>query len=57
MLSPAVTTIAAIESMEVLKNILGIGETLENRLLSYDGLNMKFKTMNIVKNPKCSLCG
>lgn len=55
-LSPAVTTIAAIESMEVLKNILGIGETLENRLLSYDGLNMKFKTIKIDKNPKCLLC-
>ena len=55
-LSPAVTTIASIQSMEAVKVILGIGETLENRLLSYDGLRMQFKTINIAKNPNCKLC-
>ena len=55
-LSPAVTTIASIQSMEAAKIILNIGERLENRLLSYDGLNMKFKTINLTKNPNCKLC-
>lgn len=55
-LSPAVTTIASIESMEAVKVILGVGERLENRLFSYDGLNMQIKTINIAKNPHCSLC-
>lgn len=55
-LSPAVTTIASIQSMEAVKYILGIGENLENRLLSYNGLNMTFKTINIAKNPNCKLC-
>lgn len=55
-LSPAVTTIASIEAMEAVKYILGIGESLENRLLSYNGLNMTFKTINIAKNPNCKLC-
>lgn len=55
-LSPAVTTIASVESMEAVKLILNVGERLENRLLSYDGLNMKFKTVNIAKNPACELC-
>lgn len=55
-LSPAVTTIASIESMEAIKHILNIGEKLENKLLSYNGLTMEFKTINIAKNPNCNLC-
>lgn len=55
-LSPAVTTIASIEAMEVVKVILSLGERLENKLLSYDGLNMKFKTINLAKNHNCKIC-
>lgn len=55
-LSPAVTTIASIQAMEVVKLILNIGESLENKLLSYDGLKMRFKTINLAKNPNCTLC-
>lgn len=55
-LSPAVATIASIESMEAVKVILNIGECLENKLLSYNGLNMQFKTVSLAKNPNCSLC-
>jgi len=55
-LSPAVSTIASIQAMEAVKIILGVGETLENKLLSYDGLRMKIKTINIAKNQSCSLC-
>lgn len=55
-LSPAVTTIASIEVMETVKLILNIGERLENKLLSYDGLKMQFKTINLAKNPSCMLC-
>lgn len=55
-ISPAVTIIASIESMEAVKVLLGIGELLENRLLSYNGLTMEFKSINLCKNSKCSLC-
>lgn len=55
-LSPAVTTIASIQAMETVKVILNIGETLENKLLSYNGLKMEFKTINIAKNKNCKLC-
>lgn len=55
-ISPAVTTIASIEAMEAVKYILGIGENLQNKLLSYNGLTMEFKTINIEKNPNCKLC-
>lgn len=55
-ISPAVTTIASIESLEAVKRLLNIGETLENRLLTYNGLTMNFKTINIAKNLNCPLC-
>lgn len=55
-LSPAVTTIASIQTMEAVKLILDIGERLENKLLSYNGLTMQFKTINLAKNPDCILC-
>ncbi len=55
--SPTVSTIASIESMEVLKLILNIGEPLINKILVFDGLQMKFKTLNIehAKSCKCRL--
>lgn len=55
-LSPAVSAIASFEAMETIKAILGIGDCLKNRLLSYDGLNMSVKTINIAKNPNCKCC-
>ena len=55
-LSPVVTTIASIQALEVAKIILKIGERLENKLLSYDGLNLNIKTINIAQNPQCKLC-
>lgn len=55
-ISPAVATISSIEAMEAVKYILNIGERLENKLLSYNGLTMQFKTINIEKNPNCNLC-
>lgn len=55
-LSPAVSTIASIQAMEAVKYILKIGENLENKLLSYNGLTMQFKTINIAKNRHCKLC-
>ncbi|MFA6989798.1 MAG: HesA/MoeB/ThiF family protein [Candidatus Gastranaerophilaceae bacterium] len=55
-ISPAVTTIASIQSMEAVKILLNIGNTLENKLLTYNGLNMEFKKFNIEKNANCPLC-
>lgn len=55
-LSPAVSLIASIQTTEAVKILLDIGENLENKLLSYDGLNMKFKKINLAKNLRCKIC-
>ena len=53
--APAV--IGSIQATEVIKYIVGIGELLTNRLLVYNGLNLKFTEFKIKKNPNCEHCG
>lgn len=53
--TPAV--IGAIEATEVIKYITGIGTLLMDRLLIYDGLNMKFTELKVVRNINCEHCG
>ena len=50
-------TVGTIQTTEVLKLILGVGETLHGRLLLYDALAMEFRQVRIRKDPKCVLCG
>jgi adenylyltransferase/sulfurtransferase len=49
--------IGTIQTTEALKLILGIGETLEGRLLLVDALKMRFRTLNLRKDPTCPACG
>ena len=53
--TPAV--IGCIQATEVVKYIVGIGQLLTNKLLIYDGLNMKFTEFRLKKNPNCQHCG
>lgn len=46
-----------LQSTEVLKEILGIGETMSGRLLVWDALDMKFRTIKLRPDPSCALCG
>ena len=53
--TPAV--IGCIQATEVIKYLVGMGQLLANRLLVYDGLNMKFTEFKIKKDPNCPHCG
>jgi len=46
-----------IQAMETIKLILGRGEPLIGRLLLFDALAMKFRELNLRKNPDCPICG
>jgi len=48
--------IGCIQAAEAIKYIVGIGELLTNRLLIYDGLNMKFTELKVKKDPNCEHC-
>src|SRR5918995_2829057 len=50
-------TIGVLQASEAIKEILGIGETLADRLLIYDALEMKFRKVSRPKDPACPLCG
>ena len=49
--------VGVIQATEVIKLILGIGESLAGRLLLVDALTMKFRTLKLHKNPDCPVCG
>jgi adenylyltransferase/sulfurtransferase len=49
--------IGTIQATEVVKLILGIGETLAGRLLVYDALRMSFSELRLRKDPDCPVCG
>jgi adenylyltransferase/sulfurtransferase len=50
-------TVGTIQATEVLKLILGVGDSLRGRLLLYDALAMEFRQVRIRKDPHCVLCG
>src|SRR5690242_10606558 len=49
--------VGIIQATEVIKLILGIGDTLAGRLLLIDALGMNFRTLKLRKNPNCPVCG
>ncbi|NMB88002.1 MAG: molybdopterin-synthase adenylyltransferase MoeB [Chloroflexi bacterium] len=50
-------TIGTLQATEVLKIILGAGNSLAGSLLVYDALEMSFQTLHLRKNPRCKVCG
>jgi adenylyltransferase/sulfurtransferase len=50
-------TIGSIQATEVLKLILGIGESLRGRLLLYDALTMEMRQVRVRRDPNCVVCG
>ncbi len=49
--------VGVIQATEVIKLILGKGESLAGRLLLVDSLNMRFRELKLRKNPDCPVCG
>ncbi|MDW8380527.1 MAG: molybdopterin-synthase adenylyltransferase MoeB [Verrucomicrobiota bacterium] len=49
--------IGCIQATEVLKWIVGMGTSLLGRLLLYDALSMKFREIQVRRDPDCPICG
>ena len=49
--------VGIIQATEVIKFILGIGDSLAGRLLLVDALGMNFRQLKLRKNPDCPACG
>ena len=49
--------IGLIQATEAIKLLIGIGEPLVGRLLTYDALGLRFREVKLRRDPKCPLCG
>ena len=50
-------SMGSLQATEVLKELLGIGESLSGSLIVYDGLAATFRKIKVKPDPACALCG
>lgn len=48
--------IGSLQAIEAVKYLTGIGNNLKNKLLFWDGLDMRFEIIQLSNNPKCRIC-
>src|SRR6266487_3395160 len=46
-----------LQAVEVLKELLGLGDSLDGTLLIYEALRARFHRIRIAKDPECPTCG
>ena len=56
-ISPLAGIIGSIQANEALKLIIGIGDHLDGKLLTFDSLYLSSRILNVKKDSKCPLCG
>jgi molybdopterin/thiamine biosynthesis adenylyltransferase len=49
--------IGTLQAVEVLKEILGLGDSLDGTLLMYEALRARFHRITLPKDPDCPTCG
>ncbi|HEU4708913.1 MAG TPA: molybdopterin-synthase adenylyltransferase MoeB [Methylophilaceae bacterium] len=55
--SPLVGIIGTTQAAEAMKLLMGIGETLQGRLLLLDAMSMEWRSIRLGRDPSCSVCG
>ena len=56
-LGAAAGVMGTLQALEVIKEITGAGESLAGKLLIYDALATRFRTVTVKRDPACPLCG
>ena len=54
---PVPGLVGALEALEAIKLITGVGEPFTNRLLIIAGEDLSFYTLEVKRDPKCQVCG
>ena len=49
--------IGSIQALEAIKLVLGAGQSLVGRLLTFDALKLRFREVTVEKDPACPVCG
>jgi len=52
----AAGVMGSLQALEILKEITGAGESLAGKLLIYDALDTRFRTLVLKPDPSCPLC-
>ena len=47
----------SLQAVEIIKEIVGMGDSLAGKLMIYDALSTRFRTIRVKPDPKCQLCG
>ncbi len=55
--APLTGIAGALQAMEAIKLIAGVGESLGGRLLLLDARNAEWRTVKVTKDPACGVCG
>jgi molybdopterin/thiamine biosynthesis adenylyltransferase len=55
--SPLVGMIGTTQAAEAMKLLMGIGHSLQGRLILLDVLTMEWRTIRLMKDPDCQVCG
>ncbi len=50
-------SIGSIQVTEAIKLLTGVGDPLLGRLMTYDALDMSYRTLKVRKDPSCAICG
>jgi adenylyltransferase/sulfurtransferase len=56
-LTPVVGVIGSIQALETLKLLTGMGAPLDGRLLTWEALTMRWRTLHLSRDPACPVCG
>ena len=56
-LGAAAGVMGTLQALEIIKEITGAGESMAGRLLIYEALQTRFRTIKLPPDPACRLCG
>jgi molybdopterin/thiamine biosynthesis adenylyltransferase len=56
-LGAAAGVMGTLQALEVIKEAAGVGESMAGKLLIYEALSTRFRTVRVKRDPACALCG
>ncbi len=55
-IAPLLGIVGSVQAVETMKVIMGVGQTLQGKLLLLDSRSMEWHSMGLRKDPKCPVC-
>jgi molybdopterin/thiamine biosynthesis adenylyltransferase len=54
--APLTGVIGAMQAMQAIKLVAGVGESLSGRLQVFDAKSAEWRSMKVTKDPRCGVC-